>query len=288
MRFGSGQSVLALAAFAALGAPAFGGSDLYFVTYSHHIHKGELEAMFMTDVTRPAERTQDVGNYTSQMLELEYAPTGRWSSELMLESFYDTSYGTGRFTGFRWENRWRVFSEENRGLNPVLYVEYEHLHASTRYKMELSGREDGRGEPEGLEGKPERILESRLVLSRDLGPYNVSFNWINETDLRRGAFGFTDFGYALGAHRTFGGTHDHGEGHHESRAFWKPAAAGVELYGGLGNNRAFGGRFSVQQHYLQPVVMFHLPRGVMFHVGAAIGLTPVSDNLLRTAVGFEF
>ncbi|MBI3944294.1 MAG: hypothetical protein HY321_00065 [Armatimonadetes bacterium] len=293
----------------------------------------------MTDFTAPSERTGEVGNYVSNMLELEYGVTDQFATELMLEGFFDTTHGFGKFTGFRWENRYRLSKQKNRGLNPVLYMEYEDLDPATRFKMEVSGREDGKGEPAELEGKRERILETRLVLSRDFGPCNIAFNWINETDVQRD--GFTDFGYSLGARWTLSDHHHEMEAaegaaalvassgklrfscpmHPEERAEkpgtcpdcgmalvssrdagrhglplggptrasrWKPAALGVELYGGLGNSRAFGGPFPVQPHYLGPILMFHPREGMMLHISAGIGLTPVSDDLLRTAVGFEF
>lgn len=277
-------------------APAQAGSDIFFVTYTHEIEHGETEVMLMTDLTRPAERSDSMGTYASQMLELEHGITRQWAAELMLEGYYDATHGAGRFTGFRVETRYRLFPEKNRGVNPTLYVECEHLHPATRYKMELSGREDGVGEPQAVnENAWERILETRLVLSRDLGPYNVAFNWINETDLRGGASGFTDFGYAVGVRRALG---EHVHGGHEPEAQggdgaekaggWKPAAVGLEVYGGLGNSRAFGGPFRAQQHYLQPVVAFHPGRTLMIHIGLAVGLTGPSDLLLRTAVSLGF
>jgi len=317
---------------------AWAGNDIYFVTYNHHIEKGETELMIMTDFTEPAERTEEVGFYMSNMLELEYGVTDQWATELMLEGFLDLTRGFGKFTGFRWENRYRLHKDKNRGLNPVLYMEYEDLDPATRFKMEVSGREDGKGEPAELEGKRERILETRLILSRDFGPYNVALNWINETDTRRG--GFTDFGYSLGIRRTLADhRHERGEASereaeaetsgeasyrcpmhpdlkanqpgqcpicgmnlaatprpgrhglppgratHASR--WKPAAIGVELFGGVGNSGAFGGPFQVQQHYLSPIIMFHPREDMMVHIAAAFGLTRVSDDLLRIGVAFE-
>ncbi|MDO8586381.1 MAG: heavy metal-binding domain-containing protein [Armatimonadota bacterium] len=332
-------SLICCAWFVISCGPALAGNDIYFVTYNHHIEKGETEVMIMTDLTEPAEPGDEVGSYLSSMIELEYGVTDQYATELMLEGFFDFTHNAGAFTGFRWENRYRLHKEKNRGLNPVLYIEYEDLDPKTRFKMEVSGREDGKGEPEELEGKRERIMETRLVLSRDFGPWNAAFNWINETDLRRG--GFTEFGYALGLRRTLsnhhheseedeaeeartspstspgyqcpmcpgeqtekpgkcpkcgmemvpqpeGGRHGLPPGKPTPASRWKPAAIGIEMYGGLGNNRAFSGPFKVQQHYLQPIIMFHPRKDMMVHVGVAIGLTGVSDDLIRTGVAFEF
>ena len=122
--------------------------------------------------------------------------------------------------------------------------------------MEVSGRTDGKGEPPEEDGR-ERIMETRLILSRDFGPLNIAFDWINETDMRRG--GFTDFGYALGLRWALSDHHHHAG---VARSRWRPAAIGLELFGGLGNNRAF--------------------------VGTAFGLSGVSHDLIRTGVALEF
>ncbi|MBI1953534.1 MAG: hypothetical protein HYS41_05355 [Candidatus Omnitrophica bacterium] len=271
--------------------PAQAGNDIYFVTYNHHIEKGETELMVMTDYTEPAERSEadKLGGYLSNMVELEYGITDQLATELMLESFYDTTHGHGKFTGFRWENRYRLNRQENWGLNPVLYMEYEDLDPKTRFKMEVSGREDKKGEPPE-EDQRERIMETRLVLSRDFGPLNLAFNWVNETDIRRG--GFTDFGYSIGLRYAFEGHEAH---HHPAEASaeqeedhrLKAVAVGLELFGGLGNNRAFGGSFNQQPHYLSPILMFHPSKHTMVHIGAAFGLSGVSDDLVRTGVSFE-
>src|SRR3989338_11052186 len=75
------------------------GNDIYFVTYNHHIEKGETELMVMTDLTEPAERSADekLGGYISQMLELEYGITEQLATELMLEGFVDTTHSYGKF-----------------------------------------------------------------------------------------------------------------------------------------------------------------------------------------------
>ncbi|MBI2840626.1 MAG: hypothetical protein HYX75_20105 [Acidobacteria bacterium] len=269
------------------------GNDGYFTTYNHHVEKGELELMIMSDFTVPSSANRNGGqnNYFSQMLELEYGVTDKYASELMIEAFQDVG-GTVRFTGFRWENRYSFF-KENKWLNPVVYMEYEHLDYATRYKMEVSGwvrppyEEEESSEPE----KDERILETRLILSHDFASTNVAFNWINETDLRGG---LTDFGYSIGLMHKLGASHHHAEGpDHESGGAHAEhrgaglAAVGVELIGALGDSRRLALRPRDQQHYLQPMVMFHLGKGWMLHTGAAVGLTPSSDRLLlRMALGF--
>lgn len=280
---------------------AWAGNDLYFVTYNHHIEKGEVEVMLMNDFTVPSKFKRDEGqrSYFSQMIEVEYGVTEQFATEFMIEGFEEAASGQSRFTGFRWENRYRLFREEIP-LNPMLYMEYEDLDPLTRFKMETSGWIRPPYLESGTEPDRERILESRLVLSQDFGPVNAAFNWINESDLTAG--GFTAFGYSAGLRYRFNGghhkEHERGEtvqgGHEHHAAPGKKAshrllsAVGLELYGGLGDTRRFGLEPTRQEHYLEPIMMFHLHDRVMLHVGLAIGLSKASDNLVRTALAIEF
>lgn len=346
-------SILRLAlAVTLLCGRAWAGNNGYFTTYNAEVEQGEFELMLMTDLTTPSEfrKEEGFGDYLSHMVELEYGATDQWATELMVEWFEDLHAVDAEFTGFRWENRYRLFRQQVP-LNPMVYAEYEDLAPETRYKMEVSGwvrppYEEGEEEPDR-----ERILETRLVLSEDVGPLDLAFNWINETDL---ASGRTPFGYSLGLMWM-----THGEGtsrasenrsavsgragvyscpmhpevtqaepgscpkcgmalvvsgessmehscscslempgcgcsHCRGRGGKCPCAhsgmvgLGIELYGGLGDSKAFGLRPSRQEHYLGPILMYHLSSRSMFHTQLAIGLTKASDNLVRLNFGCEF
>lgn len=283
-----GRNAVALASLLILFTlEAHSGNHGYFTAYTHHINRGERELMLMNDFTVPSSVNRQEGQkeYFSQMLELEYALTDRFAMEIMAESFFESG-GSARFTGFRLENRYLLIKND-RWWNPMLYAEYEHLDASTRYKMEVSGWIHAPYETEEDEEsvKDERILETRFILSRDFGLTNAAFNWINETDLRNGR---TDFGYAIGIMRsTTSEHHQHGEeGEQKSVSL---AGYGFELIGGLGDDRRLSLRPKDQQHYLQPVILLHLPQGWMLHSGVALGLTPASDRVLfRLAFAHEF
>ena len=247
--------------------------------------------MLMTDYTGPADvkREEDgQGSYFSQMLEVEYAPTDRMAFEFMIEAFQDTETGESKFTGFRWEARYRLFRDDVF-LNPMVYAEYEDLDIATRYKMETSGwRKPPYEEEEGEEASRERILETRLVLSQDIGAHNVAFNWINETDLSSGT---TAFGYSMGyLHRL---SRDAAAEHPDKGAgamahcrpaggsFIRPASLAFELFGALGDTRKFGLAPSRQEHYFQPSINFDVGKSQMLSLGFAIGLTEASDHLVR-------
>jgi hypothetical protein len=224
---------------------------------------------------------------------VEYGVTEQFATELMLESFEEVSTGISKFTGFRWENRYRLFREETP-LNPTIYTEYEDLHPATRFKMEVSGWvHPPYEEEEATEPHRERIMESRLILSQDFGPWNTAFNWLNESDLN--ADGFTAFGYMLGVRYAFGGGHHHhgdGNSSEPDRASCADKGLrptlGLEWYGALGDTRRMDFDPARQEHYLQPVLMLHLSENVMFHLGIAIGLSAASDDMVRTGVAIEF
>ena len=206
--------------------------------------------------------------------------------KLLVEWFEDFERGAKKFTGFRWENRYRIFQEQVP-LNPMVYMEYEDLDPATRYKMEVSGwvnppYAEGGGEPDR-----ERILETRLVLSQDFGSLNFSLNWINETDLANAE---TAFGYALGGMWMIHDSQEENEHHsHESHEGSKGAmGVGLELYGALGDTQSFGFTPSRQEHYLGPILMYHFSQHWMFHTQLAIGLSKTSDNLVRLNFGYEF
>lgn len=269
----------------------------FMTTYNHHMMPGEFEIMWMTDYTAPSDpkRLNDGhGEYFSHMLEIEYVPSDRLAFEFMIEAFEDTETGEREFTGFRYEARYRLFKDEVP-LNPTVYAEYEDLHVATRYKMEVSGWvEPPYEEEEDEEPSREKILETRLLLSQDIGADNVAFNWINESDLHSGE---TAFGYSLGflhrLPRDAAAEHRHHAGHeggagNVGRRFIRPASLAFELFGALGDTRQFGLRPSRQEHYFQPSMTFDVGENSMLSFGFGIGLTDASDNLVRLNWGMMF
>lgn len=160
------------------------GNNGYFTTYNSDIEKGEIELMFMNDLTSPSKfkiEEDGRGDYFSHMIELEYGITDQLASEFMIEWYEDLKTSEIKYTGFRWETRYRLF-KNYFPLNPMIYVEYEDLDPATRYKMEVSGWVVPPYVESGEEPDRERILESRLIISEDIGPLNLAFDWINEAD----------------------------------------------------------------------------------------------------------
>jgi hypothetical protein len=262
-----------------LAAPsvALGANGANFVLYTHHTEEpGELKVMFMNDIGQEADTTR----YVAQMVELELGITERWTTGFMVEGQTTSGEGGYNFTGFRWENRYRLF-EYGRFLNPVLYVEYEDLGEDTKYAMEVSGREDATVHVKSRER--ERVLETRLILGHDFtNRFNVAFNWLNESDLDTGV---TAFGYAAGLNyelTTMRRTEDN-HGSHPGITF------GLEVFGALGDSdKGITADAKITQHYLAPNMMLHITDSTMVKFGGAVGLTNVSQDIFRMAIGYKF
>ncbi|MBI3184856.1 MAG: hypothetical protein HYZ28_22180 [Myxococcales bacterium] len=129
------------------------------------------------------------------------------------------------------------------------------------------------------------------MLSDELGPARLSFNWINETDLMGGG---TAFGYAIGASVPLGGwshpehavhAEDSGHGEHSSHGGTR---IGLELYGGFGDTSDFGPDPRTREHYASLSLMRQFGKGWMVKVAGSVGLTEVSRDLFRVGVGYEF
>lgn len=288
--------VIGWAVMAVLPVP--GSGDMGFMTtYTHHIERGELELMLMNDLTAPSsirKEKEGHGDYLSHMVELDYSATDQLVMEFMPEWFEDIETGKSRFTGFRYEVRYKLFHDEVP-LNPQVYAEYEDLHVDTRYKMEVSGWVIPPYTEAEHEEDRERILESRLILSQDVGPATVAANWINESDMNSGV---TAFGYSLGVLLMYpfgagggGHEHHHGHEHHEAESSHTSvmvSTLGFELFGALGDTLAFALNPSRQEHYFQPSLMLHVGNRAMITTGFAIGLSRASDNVMRLNIGYEF
>src|SRR5215471_4417202 len=80
------------------------GEGPFFVTYTHQMEEpGNLEIATKNVTGRPADANRFLGVTT----ELEYGVRGWWTTEFYLDGQSTRSEST-LFTGFRWENRFRV------------------------------------------------------------------------------------------------------------------------------------------------------------------------------------
>lgn len=260
-----------------LAAPPLRGQETpYFVTYSHHLEEsGDMEVRWNNTI---GIQRNGAPAFWAPFGEIEYGVTDWWTSEFYLEGQKHSDDGA-IFTGWRLENRFRVLPGEHR-INPVLYFEYENVNEGSRTMQDVVGRAEPLDEPNStLQREHAHELETKLILSSDVGRWNLSENFIVEKNLTEDE-GF-EFGYAFGASHPLS---------------TRPAAAGcrfcgrnfqigAEAFGGLGSTQGFGLRDTA--HYLAPVLSWRLGESTI-GISPAIGLTRASSPLLlRISFAYE-
>ncbi len=265
---------LLLAVFPALHA----AEGPYFVTYSHDMEEpGSLEISASQVVGRP-----DGGHrFVNALTEFEYGLKGWWTTEVYLHG-QTTAHDSTVFTGYRWENRFRLLAREH-WINPVLYVEFENVNGADRSLLEVvgfDGQEDFLEPNADARGEKERELEAKLILGSHFRGWNISENFIAEKNLAHAPF---EFGYAVGVSRALASA----ARPERCRLCPENFQAGIELYGGLGTHEHFG-PVGDTAHYIAPVVAWQLPGGASLQISPAFGLTGSSvPFLLRFGVSYE-
>lgn len=241
----------------------------YFVTYTHHLEEPgnlDIESWSTMGIPRSGQRF-----FFAPYLEFEYGITGRWTSELYVES-QSTAGGETTFTGWRWENRVRPFAREHR-INPVLYLEYEGINEASRIEKEIVGNAGASPESVAkLSQTHAHELESKLILSSIVHDWNIAENFIVEKNLSHQE-GF-EFGYAVGTYRPLAslasGTN--------CRFCRENFMAGVELCGGLGSSNGFG--LHATAHYFAPVISWQTSDNSTLRFSPSVGLTHGSYPIL--------
>jgi hypothetical protein len=247
------------------------------VTYDHQMEEPNSLEIGLN----PVLGTQRGGGaFLSSWMELEYGVKGWWTSELYLEG-QGTHGQSPVFTGVRFENRFRLERLEHR-VNPVLYVEFESINEADKTLLEVVGHDveaDHAVPNNEARGLGKRELELKLILSSNLGGWNVAQNLIAEKNLAGAPW---EFGYALGISRplALAASPDPCNLCAENFTF------GVEMYGGLGDGNGLGLRET--SHYVAPVMAWSLPRGVTFRISPSFGLGSNSHRfLLRFGMSWE-
>jgi hypothetical protein len=250
----------------------------YFVTYDHPMEEpGNLEVATNPVLGRSPGVNSFIGNWT----EFEYGAKGWWTSEFYVDSQH-TRHDGGLLTGFKFENRFRVLLGEHR-INPVLYVEYEHINRADKTLKEVVGfdSKQDQGDPNSeARLRRERELETKLILSSQIKGWNISENIIGVKNVHEGVW---EFGYAFGVSRPLALAASA-----NACTFCRENFdAGLELYGGLGEWRNVTFRGTSQ--YIAPVLAWNLPSGTTLRVSPGFGLTDQSHStLIRFGVSHEF
>jgi len=257
--------------------PALAQERPYIVAYDHYLEEpGNLEIEYFSTYG-----TQRGGNnFHAFWTEFEYGATAWWTTEFYLDgqtTFHDSTL----FTGFRWENRFRLLKREHF-INPVLYVEYENKNGADKILKEGEGLDVESGFlVSNAEARKEHIheVELKLILSSTFKGWNFTENTLAAKNLSNSPW---EFGYALGASRPLA-----------LKASAKRCAfcpqnfiGGVEMYGGLGDRHNFG--LHDTSHYLAPVLAWNLPSGWTLRISPGFGLNDNSHRfLMRWGVSRE-
>jgi hypothetical protein len=251
----------------------------YIVTYDHYLEEpGNLEIEYFSTFG-----TQRGGNdFHAFWTEFEYGATAWWTTEFYLDgqsTFNDSTV----FTGFRWENRFRLLQLEHF-INPVLYIEYEQKNGADKILKEVEGHDvesDYAERNASLRKELNHELELKLLLSKTFKGWNLAVNPLAGKNLSPSHP--WEFGYAVGASRPLALKASANRCNFCRENF----IAGVEMYGGLGDAHSFG--LYDTSHYLAPAVAWNLPPGWTLRLSPGFGLNDNSHRfLLRCGISHEF
>jgi hypothetical protein len=212
--------------------------------------------------------------------EIEYGVKAWWTSEWYLDG-QSTSGQATVFTGYRWENRFRLLPREH-WINPVLYVEFENINGADRTLLEIvnhDGNDDLTVAAADARLEKKRELEAKLILGSYYKGWTIAENFIAEKNIRHEPF---EFGYAVGISRPLALLARAEKCNFCAENF----QVGLEAYGGLGTHEHFGVRGT--SHYIAPTIAWTLANGTMFKVSPGFGVTENSTGyLLRFGVSYE-
>jgi hypothetical protein len=231
------------------GAPAEAHLKDYLVSqYFYTAKKGEVEVTFWNDVNMP-EADEDDSYHSKHQVELEYGLTDWWQV-----AYYEVYTWSDRNDwdrdALKLETKLRLAEAGAWPVDVALYLEYKN--------------------PNGSRDVRSDVIEPKLILSKDLGPWNLIVNLITERKINENAP--WEFEYTAGV----------------SYAATPRTRLGVELKQGLGDSDEV--EFSSRQPlYLVPGIYTSLTPHIRVLAGPAIGLTKPSDELqLLSRVEIEF
>lgn len=256
---------------------AFAAEGPFFITYTHQMEEpGNLEITTKNVTGKPSDGNRFLGS----ALEFEYGVKGWWTTEMYLDGQI-TAHDSSLFSGYRWENRFRVLPSEH-WINPVLYVEFENINRADKSLLEIVDN-DSEGDLDGLNSEArtekKREIEAKLILGSYFKGWTFAENFIAEKNVRHAPF---EFGYAVGVSRPLALAASPDRCNFCRENF----QAGVEMYGGLGTHEHFG--LQGTSHYVAPTVGWTVANGTRFTVSPTFGVTETSASfLLRFAVSYE-
>jgi len=256
---------------------SWGSEGPFFITYTHQMEEpGNLEIATKNATGKPADGNRFLGHST----EFEYGVRGWWTSELYLDGQVTSGEGA-LFTGYRWENRFRLLPREH-WINPVLYVEFENINGADKSLLEIvnhDGAADLNTPNSDARQEKKREVEAKLILGSYFRGWTIAENFVAEKNVHHEPF---EFGYAVGVSRPLALAARPDRCNFCRENF----QLGVEMYGGLGTNTELG--FRETAHYVAPTVGWTLANGTTFKVSPVFGVTDASARfLLRFGVSYE-
>lgn len=253
------------------------GEGPFFITYTHQMEEpGNLEFATKNVIGNPSGGNGFLGTTA----EFEYGVKAWWTTEVYLDG-QATDSQNALFTGYRWENRFRLLSHEH-WINPVLYVEFENVNGADKTLLEVVNHDgiDDLTQPNAeARYEKKREIEAKLILGSYVKGWTVAENFIAEKNVRHAPF---EFGYAVGISRPLALAAKPDRCNFCAENF----QVGVEMYGGLGTHREFG--VTGTSHYIAPTVAWMLANGTTFRVSPGFGVTENSTGyLLRFGISYE-
>lgn len=197
----------------------------------------ELETYVTTEV--PNLHKSNINSIKPQ-LELEYGITDRWDVAMyQMWKFNNKKYeNDSEYEGFKLRTRYRIGEKGKFFVDPLLYFEY----IRDDYFSKAS------------------VGEAKLVLAKDIGDFNLSYNQVIKRNLERR--GKTDHEYAVGI----------------NYALTPRFKVGFESKG----------NYSKEKYAFGPTVSYGFKK-VFVAIGAAFGLNRNTDDLqTRMIVGVLF
>jgi hypothetical protein len=237
-------------------APARADRRAYATTYEAvTAPKGELDVEMWSTYARDGEVLDGPPSKGFRnMLELEYGLTDRWDTALY--NLLDTTSAAGDtgYAGAKLETRYRLLPAESWILDPIIYFEFQ-----------LLRRGDAREK-----------LETKLILARDQGPWNLAFNLAAEAEHLVTSNWIPETEYALGVSRELAGPAVK-LGLEIFGKAEKPPRKDVQFFAWTGPALSWATRFDAAMH------------GLWATVGAGRGLTSSSETWYgRLIVGLQF
>lgn len=161
---------------------AYADNRSYVWTYEYMtLPKGFSEVEYYLTTEIPDNNASNKNTF-KHWVEYEYGLTDRWDVAVYQQftNKNNQSEHNFKYEGFKIRTRYRLAEENLLPLDTLLYLEYKR-------NSDFS--------------KPDEI-ETKLVLAKDIGDFNISYNQIFERNLER--VGKTDFDYAFGINKSFG------------------------------------------------------------------------------------